>query len=172
MKILKLFLIIIFASGLAVSGCRCAKPGGAAKTGSAGTGAAASAIVFKDLDGKPVNVSEAAGDRPLVLSFFASWCRECPREIPRNNEIYADYARKGLLAMYAVAVGDSKQVAEKMIEKYGIEYPVLLDNESAAQDNFGILGLPYNLVLNSKGEIIYRGSTPPSEDILGKAIIK
>ena len=129
-------------------------------------------VYLYGMDGHLVNLSERLEEKPLYITFFAGYCDACKREIPRLNEIHGEFARKDLITMYAVNLGDPKGRVEAMIERRGIEYPVLLDQKKAAQREFGVVGLPTNLVLGRGGEELYRSANPPDDELLGEVIAR
>lgn len=129
-------------------------------------------LVYMGLDGKGVNLGEASEGKPLFITFFASWCSVCAEETPENNEIYTKYAADGVIAMYAVNIGDSKKKIEDMIDKRGILYPVLMDEKMESQHTFQLMGLPLNVVYDRNGNEVYRDPKLPSEDVFAKVLAR
>ena len=49
-------------------------------------------VTLKDINGKTINTAELSNDgKPMVISFFALWCKPCQRELKAINEVYADW---------------------------------------------------------------------------------
>ncbi len=162
-----LSVIVMTAAVCFMAGCpRMDKGGGS----SAALGAlTADDMVFQGLDGKEVNLKELADGRPIYASFFASWCRICVDEIPRNNEIFKKYADRGLL-VYGINVNESLGTVQSVIKKKGIEYPVVRFEKSADSAAFSVTALPLIMLFDSDGKQVYMGPAPPGNDVIENLI--
>ena len=49
-------------------------------------------VKLKDINGKVTDTATLSNDgKPFIISFFASWCKPCNRELKAINEVYADW---------------------------------------------------------------------------------
>lgn len=97
---------------------------------------------------KPLDWPALKG-RPVLLEFWASWCASCLKQIPRFNGLQRRYADRGL-----IVIGVSKEAAPKAYaysRQYNIEYAVC-----AEQEFHGIDALPTTLLLDGRGNVIYK----------------
>ncbi|MEE7627540.1 TlpA disulfide reductase family protein [Methylobacter sp. Wu8] len=110
-----------------------------------------------DLSGRQHNISEWRG-KVLVINFWATWCPPCLKEIPDFVALQAQYADKDL-QFIGIALEDREPVAEYTAATQ-INYPILLggDNGIALSQQLGntIGAVPYTLVVDRKGQIIFR----------------
>lgn len=110
-----------------------------------------------DLSGRQHNISEWRG-KVLVINFWATWCPPCLKEIPDFVALQAQYADKGL-QFIGIALEDREPVAEYTAATQ-INYPILLggDNGIALSQQLGntVGAVPYTLVVDRKGQIIFR----------------
>lgn len=104
------------------------------------------------LDGSTVDFPAAAAGRPLVIRFWADWCRYCEAEMKAIEAVYRRHKGKGL-EVFAVNAGQEKPAVEAFIRKLGVTYPVLLDENSAIARRYGVVGLPTTYFVDAKGVV-------------------
>jgi thiol-disulfide isomerase/thioredoxin len=91
----------------------------------------------------------------VVLDFWASWCAECKRSVPRVNRLARAFAAEGLLVV-GINVGDAEAKARAAADELAIGYPIALDPELALADQLGATQLPLVMVLDRDGTIVHR----------------
>ncbi len=123
---------------------------------------------FPDLSDQQHSISEWQG-KVRVINFWATWCPPCIKEIPAFVEMQEQFGTKGL-QFIGIAVEDKEPVKE-FIAKIKINYPILIgdfDGVSLAHQLGNTAdAVPFTLIVNQKGEIIYQHQGGISkEDIL------
>lgn len=110
------------------------------------------------LDGKMVSVSQVIhGDKPVVLSFFATWCNSCLEEIRDLSEM----VKNSNARVYLVGVDAEKRKLEHFVEKHKISFPVLWDPKAAITGKRydllrgAFLVVPKTFVISPAGNIEY-----------------
>ncbi len=107
------------------------------------------------VDGKVVKSSSFKG-KAMLVTFFATWCPPCRQEIPTLKKLQAEFKDKGFSVVgLSVDEGGPKVVA-KLVEKEGINYPVLMADRATANDFGGIAGIPTSFLINRKGHVVKR----------------
>ena len=132
---------------------------GATKISAAGTMVGKQRPEFRlpDTTGKIRNINEWDG-KVLVVNFWATWCPPCRREIPMFIDLQDHYADQGL-QFIGVAIDKPDKVLD-FIDTMGINYPILVGESDATSitkqygNRFG--ALPYTVVINRSGRIVYR----------------
>lgn len=108
----------------------------------------------------------------LLVTFFATWCPPCIQEIPTFIELQDSYKGKGFsVVAFSVDEGDP-ELLNKLIEKYGINYPVLLADLEIARGFGGVSGIPVTFLVNRKGEIVKKYLGYVEHDVLEEELQK
>lgn len=101
----------------------------------------------------PPQTLAALKGKVVLIEFWATWCGPCRQSIPHLKELYAKYSPQGL-AMVSLTGEHPPEVA-RFAQKMGMNYPIGTDSTSAA--TFGIPGIPYAIVLDRQGKIVWEG---------------
>ena len=116
-------------------------------------------VQLKDINGKTVQTASLAnnGGKPVIISFWATWCKPCMRELKAIHEVYADWQDETGVKMYIVSI-DQAQDANKvkpLVDGFGWEYEVLLDPNGDFKRAMNVQNVPHVFVINGKGKIVY-----------------
>jgi cytochrome c biogenesis protein CcmG, thiol:disulfide interchange protein DsbE len=127
-------------------------PATAVRTYPAGT--AAPALRLPTLDGGRLDLADLRG-RPVVVNFWASWCRPCTRELPLLGQALADHTGDRL-AVVGVLVNDDPASARAFQRRAGGTWPVGVDTGGRAVAAFGAVGLPQSYFVRPDGTLASR----------------
>ncbi len=117
----------------------------------------ASGVALVSLDRYVGEAPEDPGSRVLIISFFASWCGPCKREMPYLQQLHAMYQERGLRVVAVDVDQEEKGIADarRMIAQAKVTYPVLLDRFNFLARRY--LGeqspLPSLFIVNRDGSI-------------------
>lgn len=133
-------------------------------------------VNLKDLDGKSVSMSKFNNsDKPIVVSFWATWCGPCVKELTAINEVYAKWQKETGVELIAVSIDDSRTKArvKPQVKGKSWKYTVLLDENQELKRALNVGNVPYTMVLY-KGKVVYSHSsyTPGIENEIYKQIKK
>jgi peroxiredoxin len=106
------------------------------------------------VDGAPVHFPAAFLGKPLVIRFWADWCRYCEGEMTAIESVYQRHRGRGLQVL-AINAGQDKPAVAAFMKKIGVSYPALLDEQSKIARSFGVVGLPTTYFVDARG--IVRG---------------
>lgn len=110
-----------------------------------------------DSEGKQKEISsDAFKGKVVVMSFWASWCGPCRRELPAYNQVYSDLKDKGL-EIVAINVDRDEADAKAFLGKIDpLTYPVLLDSKSVVMGRYDIVSMPTSFIIGRDGTILHR----------------
>jgi len=122
----------------------------------------ASDFTLKSLEGEEFKLSSFRGKNPVYLVFWATWCPYCVKEIPHLKELYAKLAPKGLKIL-AINIGynDPLMRVQAFQKKYELPYPVLYDNNAMVSRQYGVIGVPFSVLIDRNGKVVYRSNGTP-----------
>ncbi len=116
------------------------------------------AVNIKSLDGKQVNTTEYTSKGKItIVSFWATWCTPCKRELDVLNELYGEWVEKYDIQLLAITIDDSRGLSKvpAMVQTKGWEFTVLADSKQELQQALNFQTIPQTFLLNEKGEIVY-----------------
>lgn len=134
-------------------------------------------LKLKDVNGKTVVTSEISnGGKPMIVSFFALWCKPCLRELTAISEVYEDWQEETGVKLVAVSIDDSRSSDKVRTEMNarGFDWDVWLDPNSAFKRAMNVNDIPHVFVLDGKGEIVWQhvSYTEGSEDEIIEVVRK
>lgn len=114
-------------------------------------------VSLKNTEGKTIDTAELNNDgKPFVISFFATWCKPCNRELKAISEQYADWQEETGMKVVAISIDQAQNInkVKPMVDAEGWEYEVLLDPNSNFRRALGIQIIPHVLIIDGKGKIV------------------
>lgn len=120
------------------------------------TGKRAQNFKLGDIDGGQLELNSVIGDGPVLLSFWATWCKPCMEELTEFNKIYNDLKDKGF-KLIAISTDNEKTVAKvkPFIKSRSYNFTVLLDTNSDVARKYYAQQIPYSVIIDKDGNIIY-----------------
>ena len=132
-------------------------------------------VAIKTLDGKSVNIQDYTNNGKItVVSFWASWCTPCKRELDAVHEIYEEWLDKYDVQLLAITIDDARGLAKvpAMVKSKGWDFTILADTKQELQRLLNFQTIPQTFLLDQNGEIVYahNGYNPGDELELEKKI--
>lgn len=126
-------------------------------------------IDIKTLDGKTFNTSEIKNDGPVFLSFWATWCKPCIKELKAINENYIDWQDEIGLKVIAVSIDDarsSSRVAPLVNGRFAWDFDVFLDVNGDFKRAMNVINVPHSFILDKNGKVVWQHTSysPGDED--------
>ncbi len=118
-------------------------------------------VTLKDINGKTVEIDKLEnGGKPIIIDFFATWCKPCIRGLNAIQEVYEDWQEETGVKLYAVSIDQAHKInkVKPFVNSRGWTYEVLLDTNQDLKRAVGVQVIPYTLVIDGKGNIVYKHS--------------
>jgi Thiol-disulfide isomerase and thioredoxins len=114
------------------------------------------------------------GDLPVVITFWATWCKPCLNELESLKDIQDEW--QGKVRIIAIAMDDSKTSAKvkALVSGKRLPFEIYQDINQEFFQAMNFSSIPFAVVVNSEGTITYQhsGFSPGSETALIDAALK
>jgi cytochrome c biogenesis protein CcmG/thiol:disulfide interchange protein DsbE len=110
------------------------------------------------VDGQEFKFGDILGQKVIVIDFWATYCIQCRPQLDQLQILYKKYRDKGLeVVIVSVDTPQNVSKIKPYFKSREYTFPVILDTDSQiARVLKTSRGLPYTLVVNKKGEIVYQ----------------
>lgn len=109
-------------------------------------------FALMDLDGRPVALSDFAG-QPVLVNFWATWCPPCRLEMPEFQRAIEAHQQDGLVILAINEYEDADTVRSFFSDEMGFTYTALLDSEGDVGKAYGATGLPASFFVDANGTV-------------------
>ena len=129
-------------------------------------------LVLNDINGNKVSLDSIGNSgTPVIIDFFATWCKPCNRELSAIAEVYEEWQEETGVKLVAISIDQAQNIhkVKPLVEENAWPWEtVLLDPNSDLKRALGIQMIPYVLILDGKGNIVYKhnGYTDGAEEEL------
>jgi thiol-disulfide isomerase/thioredoxin len=116
-------------------------------------------VEVKSLDGKKINVKDLSNNgKPIIISFWATWCKPCVKELSTIAEVYEQWQKETGVKLVAVSVDDSRSSSKvaPLVDGKSWDYEVLLDLNGDLKRAMNVNEVPHMFIVNGNGEIVWQ----------------
>lgn len=116
-------------------------------------------INIKTIEGKNFNTANINNNgKPIIISFFATWCKACVKELSAINENYSEWQEETGVKLYAISIDDARTKANvlPMVNGKGWDFDILSDENGDLKRSLNIALLPQMYILNKNNEIVWQ----------------
>ena len=114
-------------------------------------------VNLKDMGGKAVNTSSLGFTGPVVISFWATWCAPCKKELNAINDVYEKWQEETGVNLVAVSIDDEKTKSQVPVYVNGKawDFLVLMDPNGDFKRAMGVNNVPHTFLVDQSGNIVY-----------------
>ena len=135
------------------------------------------AVEIKNLDSSPFNTGDIQNDgKPIIISFWATWCSPCKRELNTIAEEYIDWQDETGVKLIAISIDDARNIqkVKPYVDGQSWDYEVYLDPNADFKRAMNVNNVPHTFLIDGEGNIVWQHNSyqPGDEDELYELVEK
>jgi cytochrome c biogenesis protein CcmG/thiol:disulfide interchange protein DsbE len=125
----------------------------------------------KKLDGSTINSNTFSNNgKPMIISFWATWCKPCKKELDAINEEYAELVKETGVKLIAISIDDARSSGKVMtdVKSKGWTYDVYIDENQDFKRAMNVNNVPHTFIIDGEGHMVWSHNSyaEGDEDIL------
>ena len=117
-------------------------------------------VQIKDLNGKTVNTKSIVENdgKPVLVSFFATWCKPCIKELSAFNDEYTDWAEETGVKIVAISTDNARSSSSvgPFVNARGWEFDIYLDANGDFKRAMNVGNVPHTFLLDGNGKVVWQ----------------
>ena len=125
-------------------------------------------VNVKTLDGQTTNITSVCGENDFtIISFWATWCSPCKRELDAVADLYPDWQAEYNVNLVAVTIDNARNLGKvgPMVETKGWDYTILSDANEELKRAMNVQSVPHTFLVDKGCNIVWThtGYSPGDE---------
>lgn len=128
-----------------------------------------------DLEGKSVALKELLKKGPVVIDFWATWCKPCVKSLPKIQHFHEKYQADSVTVIGINVDGPrNRSKVKPFVNSLGLKFQILFDENSEVLQRYRLMSIPATVIISTDGNIVkvHTGYRPGDENILEQEIRK
>ncbi len=108
-------------------------------------------FTLQSLEGGAITFADYKGEKPVILDFWATWCPNCRRDMPKLSALYEKYGDQ--VEVIAVNSRESKSLVSNFVDNLSLKFPVVFDTNGSVAQQYGITYTSTKVFIDKEGII-------------------
>jgi thiol-disulfide isomerase/thioredoxin len=116
-------------------------------------------VMIKTGEGGNFNTADIDNDgNPIIISFWALWCKPCIRELTTIADVYDEWVEETDVKLIAISIDDARSTAKVMpfVNGKAWDYEVYLDPNSDFKRAMNVNFIPHTFLVDGDGNIVWQ----------------
>lgn len=112
----------------------------------------------KKLDGTKINTSTFSNNgKPMIISFWATWCKPCKKELDAVHENYEEWVKETGVKLIAISIDDVRSSSKVVtdVKSKGWAFDVYLDENQDFKRAMNVNNIPHTFLVDGSGKIVW-----------------
>jgi peroxiredoxin len=138
-----------------------------------GTRPEAPAFRVKSVTGEALALETLLAKGPVLLDFWATWCKPCLASLPEIQALHERHAEAGLTVI-GVSIDGPRNFSKvrPFVRRLGLDYAIVLDEDGSLQRRYQVQAIPLTVLIGRDGRVarVVQGFRPGEGEALGEAV--
>ncbi len=101
------------------------------------------------------DLDRARQNGPVLLDFWATWCRPCLESLPEIQKLYLEYQAAGLTVL-GISIDGPRNFPKvrPFARRFGLSYPIAIDVDGDLQRRYQVGVVPTSVLVDTAGRIV------------------
>jgi len=110
---------------------------------------------MRSVTGETLDLAQLRAKGPVLLDFWATWCKPCLAALPEVDALYRRFSSRGLTVI-GVSVDGPRNFPKvrPFARRLGLGFPIVLDEDGSLQQRFQARAIPTSVLISTEGRMV------------------